>query len=64
MGYAADRRVYANADRDARRELLATALTLIDAWSGRGPRFLGSQMPIQGDSSASHDAWTRGLVVR
>ncbi|XYI01637.1 vancomycin high temperature exclusion protein [Sorangium sp. So ce1128] len=64
VGYAADRRVYANADRDAQRELLATALTLIDTWSGRGPRFLGPPVPIQGDSSASHDAWTRGLVVR
>ncbi|WP_437292318.1 SanA/YdcF family protein [Sorangium sp. So ce406] len=64
VGYAADRRVYANADLDARRELLATALTLLDTWIGRAPRFLGPPVPIQGDARASHDAWTRELGVR
>ncbi|WP_437681127.1 SanA/YdcF family protein [Sorangium sp. So ce131] len=64
VGYAADRRVYANAERDAQRELLATALTLLDTLSGRGPRFLGPPVPIDGDARASHDAWTRGLVAR
>ncbi|WP_437970706.1 ElyC/SanA/YdcF family protein [Sorangium sp. So ce260] len=64
VGYAADRRVYAKADLDARRELLATALTLVETWAGRGPRFLGPAVPIQGDARASHDPWTRALAVR
>jgi SanA protein len=59
VGFVADRQVDPQASADRTRELLATALAVVDVALGRGPRFLGPKVPIAGDAAATHDAATR-----
>jgi len=59
VGYVADRHVYVRAGSDRRRELFARALALVDVTLGRGPRYLGPTVSIEGDATQTHDAWTR-----
>jgi SanA protein len=59
VGFVADRQVYPQAGADHAREVLATALAFVDVVLGRGPRYLGPKVPIDGDARATHDAWTR-----
>ncbi len=59
VGMVADRRQYARAHADARRETLARVKAGIDVrlpWAG--PRYLGEPIPITGEPWDSHDAWT------
>lgn len=56
VGFVADRQVYPQARADHTRELLATALAVVDVALGRGPRYLGPPVPILGDARATHDA--------
>jgi SanA protein len=58
VGLVADRQAYPQARADGARELLATSLAVVDVVLGRGPKFLGPRVPIEGDARATHDAWT------
>jgi len=58
VGFVADRRAYPQAVHDQVRETLATAAAVLDVAFGRGPRFLGPRVDLDGDARATHDAWT------
>jgi SanA protein len=59
VGFVADRQPYPQARADHTREVLATALALVDVVLGRGPRYLGPPVSIEGDARATHDAVDR-----
>lgn len=61
VGVEADRHVYLKAPLDALREFVARAVAVLDSRVlGTQPRHLGDPIPIDGDASATHDAWTDG----
>jgi SanA protein len=60
VGISADRRRYAMASRDARREFLARTRAVVDSYLPfTSPRFLGDPIPIDGDATLSHDRHTQ-----
>jgi SanA protein len=61
VGLVADRHAYPQATHDGLRETLATTLAVLEVAFGRGPRFLGPRVDLDGDAAATHDAWTRDL---
>lgn len=60
VGLVADRRTYATAAHNDRRELLAVTRALLDVHVlGTQPRHLGGRISIRGDARSTHDQHTR-----
>lgn len=60
VGLVADRRVYAHASGNQRREFLARGLAALDMINPfSAPKHLGPKIPIDSDSSRTHDHATR-----
>jgi SanA protein len=59
VGLEADRRVYRSVVRDQVREVVSRTVAGLEALVFKTePRFLGPPIPIDGDATATHDAWT------
>lgn len=60
QGVVADRRVYADANANARRERLARIRAVLDVYLPfTSPTHLGDPIPIDGDARQTHDKGTR-----
>lgn len=60
VGLAADRHDYPGAASYEAREILARVGAWLDSYVlGTQPRYLGPVLPIDGDSKATHDRWTK-----
>lgn len=60
VGLVADRRQYRKARLDAVRETFARTKAVLDIYVLRTePRFLGDEIPIDGDARRTHDRWTQ-----
>jgi SanA protein len=60
VGIKADRRAYKKWVRNHLREFFAKSVSFVDSyWLGTDPHHLGDPIPIDGDSLATHDRWTK-----
>jgi SanA protein len=61
-GYVADKKVYNSHLRLSIREYLANVKAFVEIMISKNPRFLGSKIPITGDSKLSNDKYSRQLA--